>query len=255
MIILLSPAKRLQNQKIPIDLNKVTLPNFLKESGKLIKDLQTKSVVEIQNLMSLSNELAELNFVRYHNWDKKHNTTNSQAAINLFFGDAYRGLDAKTLSTENLEKLNETLLILSGLYGVLKPFDLIQDHRLEMGTKLKNTKGNDLYNFWKISVTEHINQIISERNANTIINLASNEYFKVIDKKQIKCEIITPIFKEEKSGKQATVAIFAKRARGLMTRFIVENNITNPEHIKAFDYENYTFSTELSTKNEWNFIR
>ncbi len=255
MIILLSPAKRIQQQGIKIDASLISKPLLLNKTELLITELRSKSVEEIKQLMNLSDDLAGLNYTRYHDWEKNHNSKNSQVAINLFFGDAYKGLDAKSLNKELLQVLNKKLIILSGMYGLLKPFDLIQAHRLEMGTKLKNELGNNLYDFWKTDVTNELNKYIKKTKTEFIVNLASNEYFKVIDKKQILTEIITPIFKEEKAGKYKTIAIYAKRARGLMTRFIVENNISNPEYLKAFDYDNYTFSDEMSKDNEMVFIR
>jgi len=255
MIVLLSPAKRLQNQDIEIDASLISKPLLLNNSELLINKLRSKTVEEIKQLMSLSDDLAGLNYTRYHDWDKNHSLENSQPAISLFFGDAYKGLNAKSLDTKTLQILNEKLINLSGMYGFLKPFDLIQPHRLEMGTKLKNEQGNNLYDFWKTDVTNELNKYINKTKTQFVVNLASNEYFKVVDKKQLKAEIITPIFKEEKVGKYKTIAIFAKRARGLMTRFIAENNISNPEYLKAFDYDNYTFSEEMSKDNEMVFIR
>ena len=255
MIVLLSPAKRLQSQDINIDASLISKPILINNSEILINELRGKTVEQIKQLMSLSDDLAGLNYTRYHDWKKNHNLKNSQPAISLFFGDAYKGLNAKSLDKKSLQVLNKKLIILSGMYGLLKPFDLIQPHRLEMGTKLKNERGNNLYDFWKADVTNELNKYIDKTKTKFVVNLASNEYFKVIDKKQLKAEIITPIFKEEKAGKYKTIAIFAKRARGLMTRFIAENNISNPEYLKAFDYENYTFSEEMSKENEMIFIR
>jgi len=255
MIILLSPAKRLQNQNIKIDTNLISKPLLLNNSELLINELRNKTVEEIKQLMNLSNDLAELNYTRYHNWQKNHNLKNSIPAISLFYGDAYKGLDAKHLDNKTLQILNNKLFILSGMYGLLKPFDLIQPHRLEMGTKLKNEIGKNLYDFWKTNITTELNKFIDKSKIQFVINLASNEYFKVVDKKQLKAKIITPVFKQEKAGKYKTIAIFAKRARGLMTRFIAENNISNPEYLKAFDYENYTFSEEMSKDNDMIFIR
>jgi len=255
MIVIISPAKRLQKQEIKIAKNLISKSIFLSKSEKLIHELRKKSVQEIKQLMKLSDDLAELNYIRYQEWTKTHTEKNSQAAISLFYGDAYKGIDAKTLDTTSLNTLNNKLIILSGMYGLLKPFDLIQSHRLEMGTKLKNESGNNLYDFWKTDVTTELNKLIKKSKTEYIVNLASNEYFKVIDKKQLQAEIITPIFKEEKAGKYKTIAIYAKRARGLMTRFIAENNINNPEYLKAFDYENYTYSEGMSKANELIFIR
>ena len=255
MKIILSPAKRLSIQEFSVSGKLISKPVFVEKSQILIDILKQKTVNEIQDLMNLSNDLALLNSNRYLNWKKNHSLENSIPAIKLFYGDAYRGLDAKTLSSESLLNLNDKLLILSGLYGILRPFDLIQEHRLEMGTKLENPYGNNLYKFWQDTVTGFINNVFENDNNKILINLASNEYFKVINKKQLKADIVTPVFKENKDGKYKTIAIHAKRARGLMTRFIVENNIEDIEHLKAFDYENYYFSKEMSSTKEYVFIR
>ncbi len=255
MKIVLSPAKRLAYQNIEIPANKLSKPLFVEQSEQLINILKNKDKDTIKSLMNLSDDLAELNLNRYLSWDKNHNNQNAVAAINLFYGDAYKGLEAKSLPKEALYKLNEKLLILSGLYGLLHPFDLIQEHRLEMGTRLNNPKGSTLYDFWKNLVTDKINEELSKEKNKTLINLASNEYFKVIDKKKLKHPVITPVFKESKNGQYKTIAIFAKKARGLMTKFIVENNIDNHEHLKAFDYDGYTFSNNLSSENQYVFIR
>jgi len=254
MIIVLSPAKRLKVQNID-KIDCVSAPKFLDKSQKLINILKDKSTNEIKDLMNLSDDLSELNYNRYQNWDINHNYKNSIPAIDLFFGDAYKTLDAKSFNKLELKSLNNKLIILSGLYGLLKPFDLIQEHRLEMGTKLKNNEGNNLYEFWRSDITKQINTILSKDKNPTLINLASNEYFKVIDKKSLNYKLLDIDFKEEKSGKYKTIAIFAKQARGLMSRFIIENNINEIENLKAFDYSGYVFSNSLSTKDKFVFIR
>ena len=254
MIIVLSPAKRLQTQNIT-EIDCISAPRFLLKSKELIDILKAKSINEIKELMNLSDDLSELNFNRYQNWDKNHNYKNSKPAVDLFFGDAYKTLNAKAFSNKELKLLNKKLIILSGLYGLLKPLDLIQEHRLEMGTKLVNKKANNLYDFWKKNVTEELNKILSKEKNPILINLASNEYFKVIDKKQLKYKVLNIDFKEEKDGKYKTVAIFAKQARGLMTRFIVENNIDNEKELIAFDYSGYAYSKDLSNDDNLVFIR
>jgi len=254
MIIVLSPAKRLKVQNID-KIDCVSAPKLIDKSQKLINILKDKSTNEIKDLMNLSEDLSELNYNRYQNWDINHNYKNSHPAIDLFFGDAYKALDAKSFNNVELKSLNNKLIILSGLYGLLKPLDLIQEHRLEMGTKLENSLGNNLYDFWKKDVTKQINSILSNKKNPILINLASNEYFKVIDKKKLNYKVLDIDFKEEKNGKYKTIAIFAKQARGLMTRFIIENNIDNIENLKAFDYSGYTFSNSLSTEDKFVFIR
>ena len=254
MIILLSPAKRLNVQEIT-GINCVSQPKLIDKSKTLINILKDKSVNEIKTLMKLSDDLSELNFNRYQNWSINHNITNANPSIDLFYGDAYKTLDAKSLSKDELETLNNKLVILSGLYGFLKPFDLIQEHRLEMGTKLQNKKGNNLYEFWRDSITKELNSVLEKEKNPILVNLASNEYFKSVDVKKLKCKLVNVSFKEEKDGKYKTVAIFAKKARGLMTRFIVTNNIDELENLTAFDYDGYVYSKDLSNEKEFVFIR
>ena len=189
MIIVLSPAKRLKVQNID-EIDCVSAPRFIDKSQKLIDILKNKTTSEIKTLMNLSDDLSELNFNRYQNWDINHNYNNSKPSIDLFFGDAYKTLDSKSFNKKQLKLLNKKLVILSGLYGMLRPFDLIQEHRLEMGTKLKNEKGNNLYDFWKQSITTELNKILSKDKNPILINLASNEYFKVIDKKKLNYKVL-----------------------------------------------------------------
>jgi cytoplasmic iron level regulating protein YaaA (DUF328/UPF0246 family) len=254
MIILLSPAKRLQRHCID-EIDCVSCPRFISYSKDLIENIKEKSPKEIEKLMGISKDLSELNYKRFQNWDFNHNYTNSKPAIELFYGDAYKSLDAKSLNNKELKLLNEKLFILSGLYGLLRPFDLIQKHRLEMGTKLKNNRGNNLYDFWKEKITSEIKNSLSKDKTPIIINLASNEYFKVINKKKLNYPVIDINFKEEQNGTYKTVAIFAKKARGLMTRFIIENNIDEIEELIAFNYEGYNYSKDLSSKKELVFYR
>ena len=254
MIIVLSPAKRLKVQNIT-EIDCISAPRFITKSQNLIDILKNKTTSEIKTLMSLSDDLSELNFNRYQNWDLHHNYTNSKPAIDLFFGDAYKTLDAKSFNNKQLKLLNKKLIILSGLYGMLRAFDLIQEHRLEMGTKLKNNNGNTLYDFWRENITNELNRILSKEQNPVIINLASNEYFKVIDKKKLNYKVLNIDFKEEKNGKYKTVAIFAKQARGLMTRFIIENNIDRIQELTAFDYSGYVYSKDLSNDENLVFIR
>ncbi len=254
MLILISPAKSLDFETKSTSQN-FTEAAFLNESQALIKLLRRLSTDEIADFMGISPKLAQLNFERFLNWQLPFDMENAKQAILTFKGDVYTGLDAESLSETELQTAQKDLRILSGLYGVLKPLDLIQAYRLEMGKKLQTSKGNNLYEFWGDKITNEINKTLSEKGDQYLINLASNEYFKSVDKKKLKAEIITPIFKDLKNGQYKVISFFAKKARGLMTRFIIQNQITNPEHLKAFDSEGYIFNPNLSKNNELVFTR
>ncbi len=254
MLIVISPAKTL-------DLNaqsatsQFTIPDFLKDSEILIKELRRKTPENLSELMGISNNLAELNFMRNRAWQKNFTPENAKQALVAFRGEVFRGIDVDSLTTNELERSQNYLRILSGLYGLLRPLDLIQAYRLEMGTKLQTKMGDNLYQFWGNKITEKLNSTLLELNKKTLINLASNEYFKSVKTSGIKTKIITPIFKEEKNGNYQTIAVLAKKARGLMTRFIIQNELTNPNDLKAFDVESYTFNQAMSNENEFVFIR
>lgn len=250
MKILLSPAKRL-NEKLSDYSGKCTVPNFLEDSELLIKKLKKLSKNEISSLMKLSPNLAELNFNRYQIWEKE-NIKQGKAAIFLFEGDAYKGLDIQSFSTNELQLLNQKLFILSGLYGVLKPLDCLLPYRLEMGTKFKNSRGKDLYAFWRTKLTEYIKK---ETKNEALINLASKEYASVIDFKQLEKPIVQVDFLQEKNNEYKNIAIYSKRARGLMTAFIAKNDIEKVDDLKAFDEENYFFNNNLSKENHLVFTR
>lgn len=234
-----------------IAVPKTTLSPFQEESLSLIKDLRKLTTTNIQNLMKVSSKIAELNADRFLEWNLPFNETNAKAAIYAFKGDVYTGLDAESLSKDDIDFAQEHLSILSGLYGLLRPLDLMQAYRLEMGTKFANTGGKNLYEFWGNKITEEINKKEKEY----IINLASNEYFKAVNKKILKAEIITPVFKDEKNGTLKVISFYAKKARGLMTRFIIQNRMINVEEIKNFNLGGYAFSENLSTDKEWVFTR
>jgi len=254
MLILISPAKSLDFETE--NSNKTFSESiFLKESQSLIKQVRKFSTDEIADFMSISPKLAQLNYERFVNWHLPFDLDNAKQAILAFKGDVYTGLDAGSLSETELQTAQKDLRILSGLYGVLRPLDLIQAYRLEMGKKLKTTKGNNLYEFWGDKITTEINKTLKENNDKHLINLASNEYFKSVNKKKIKAEIITPVFKDFKNGQYKVISFFAKKARGLMTRFIIQNNITDPEYLKAFNSDGYTFNPHLSTDTELVFTR
>ena len=254
MLIVISPAKSLDFKTPPV-IPDFTIPELLSESEKLVGRLKTMSPGKLSDLMGISKDLGELNFQRFQSWQLPFTTENAKQAILAFSGDVYQGLNATTLSTEKLGLAQNKLRILSGLYGVLKPLDLIQPYRLEMGTKLKYYKSKDLYAFWNPLITKKINEAVAESGGKVLINLASNEYFKSIDRKKLKAEIVTPDFKEFKNGNYTMISFFAKRARGLMSRFIIENNISDPSDLLAFESEGYTFNARLSKSGNPVFTR
>ena len=254
MLITISPAKSLDFET-PSKISDYTIPELLKESEKLIGRLKTMSPKQLSALMGISPDLGDLNFKRYQEWQTPFTPENAKQAILAFNGDVYQGLDAATLSEEILRFSQSKLRILSGLYGVLKPLDLIQPYRLEMGTKLKYYKSKDLYEFWNPLITKKINEAIAESGSGVLINLASNEYFKSIDRKKLKADIVTPDFKDLKNGSYKMISFFAKRARGLMTRFILENNIEDPSDLLAFNAEGYVFNPLISKPGNPVFTR
>ena len=251
MRMIISPAKKLN--EAPAEHCEHTLPHFLSQSQQLIDVLQERDSFEIASLMKLSIKLADLNVSRFQQWHTPFTPENAKQALFSFAGDVYQGLDAQTLSADDIAFAQEHLRILSGLYGLLRPLDLIQPYRLEMGTKLITPQGSNLYQFWGSDITEHLNNEL--QNDDALINLASQEYFKSIQSKAIRCPIITPEFKENKNGTYKVIGIFAKRARGLMTRHIIQNRITHAQDIKAFNTDGYTWNTELSNDTNWVFTR
>ena len=254
MLIVISPAKLLDFTTHPTT-SSFTMPVMLNESEKLIGRLQKMSPKQLSKLMGISVQLGELNFQRFQSWNLPFTPENAKQAVLAFNGEVYRGLKATTLSEDKLQLAQTKLRILSGLYGVLKPLDLIQPYRLEMGTKMKYNKLKDLYSFWKRLITGKINEAIAESGSAVLVNLASNEYFKSIDKKKLEAQIITPEFKDLKNGNYKTITVFAKKARGLITRFIIDNNITDVESLQAFDSEGYNFNPRLSKPSNPVFTR
>ena len=252
MKLVLSPAKSLNlESEIPTKL--VSEACFLKESERLNKLLKKKSARSLSKLMGISPALGQLNYERNQEWHLPFTKDNSRQAMYAFNGDVYRGLDAYTIPIDKLDKVQDTVRIISGLYGILKPLDLIQPYRLEMGTKMPVGKNKNLYEFWKKKVTQTLNDELVE--GELFLNLASNEYFKAIDAKALKVPVITPVFKEFKNGEYKTIAIFAKLARGLMTRYIIDTNAKTIDDIKGFNYEGYGFDANLSTETELVFTR
>ncbi|MFZ9846943.1 MAG: peroxide stress protein YaaA [Flavobacteriales bacterium] len=251
MMIVLSPAKTLDFEtKIPT--KKFSLNENGKQSMELIEGLRKLSSKKIAALMDLSEKLSDLNVERYKNFSENHDIKNSRPAIFTFDGEVANGLDAFHFSAKELEVAQNKIRFLSGLYGMLKPLDLIQPYRLEMGTSLGPGKYKNLYSFWGHKITEQLNK---ELKGEALINLASNEYFKVINTKKISSEIITCTFKEKKGKEFKPVMVFAKRARGMMANYIIKNNIKKTEDLKNFDVEKYGFNEKLSSENEWIFTR
>jgi cytoplasmic iron level regulating protein YaaA (DUF328/UPF0246 family) len=240
MLIVLSPAKSL-DYKTPAKVKAPTLPEFVSESAKLIADLKKLSPQEVANLMGLSDQLAALNVGRYRDWSKKFTEENSKPAIYAFDGDVYDGFDVKTLDAKAIAFAQDHIRILSGLYGALRPLDLMQPYRLEMGTAFKNARGKDLYAFWGERVTDSLKQVLEQQKKPVLLNLASEEYFKVLQAKNLDCPVISPIFQDGKDGKYKIISFYAKRARGLMARYVVENQITDAADLKGFNLDGYKY--------------
>ncbi len=252
MKIIISPAKSLDfESKATTSLH--TQPAFLEQSGKLNKKLKTLSRKKLGDLMSISPALADLNYNRNQNWQPPFDLENAKQAVFAFTGEVYRGLDVTTLPEEKLPLLQDRLRILSGLYGLLKPLDLIQPYRLEMGTRLKVGRRDNLYKFWDHSLAGALNEEMED--GELFVNLASAEYFKAVPTKALKVPMITPVFKELKNGQYKTIMTFAKKARGLMVRYILDNNVNTLEELKGFNTEGYGYSEAMSTDTELVFIR
>lgn len=253
MKIVISPAKSLDYEtKLPT--SRGTQPQFIKVTATINKKLARMSKKEIANLMNISDKLADLNHSRYHQFEEEHNHKNSRPAVYAFNGDVYTGLDAYTIPSNKLDFLQNSLRILSGYYGILRPLDLIQPYRLEMGTSLSIGHKKNLYELWQETITNSLNNELQE--GELFVNLASNEYFKAVDIKSLKVPVITPVFKDYKNGKLKVISFYAKKARGSMVRYIVDSHATTVEDLKAFDYDGYRFSEEESSQeNELVFTR
>lgn len=252
MKIIISPAKSLDFEtKAPTSLH--TKPEFIEQSVQLNKKLKTLSRKKLSELMKISDNLASLNYERNQLWNPDFTLENAKQAVFSFTGEVYRGLDANSIAEEKIPALQDKLRILSGLYGLLKPLDLIQPYRLEMGTKLQVGKAENLYQFWDTKLAEALNKEM--QNDELFVNLASAEYFKAVPKKALKVPMVTPVFKELKGDTYKIVAVYAKKARGLMVRYIIDNNIETLEELKGFNIENYGFSEKLSTETELVFTR
>ncbi|WP_028889475.1 peroxide stress protein YaaA [Tenacibaculum ovolyticum] len=252
MKIIISPAKSLDfESKATTSL--YTQPRFLEQSIKLNKKLKTLSRKKLSELMKISDDLASLNYERNQNWQTPFELDNAKQAIFSFTGEVFRGIDVNTIPEGKLPTMQDNLRILSGLYGLLKPLDLIQPYRLEMGTRLKVGRTENLYKFWGNELADSLNSELD--NDELLVNLASSEYFKALPKKVLKVPMITPVFKDLKNGEYKTIMTFAKKARGLMVRYIIENDIKTIEGLKGFNVNDYRFSEEMSTKTELFFTR
>lgn len=254
MLHLISPAKTLDFTTAPVT-KRATEPRFLEHSQQLITQLRDLSPDDVASLMHISQKLGELNHARFHDWHLPFTPDNAKQAILAFKGDVYTGMNAETFSEDDFSEAQQHLRILSGLYGLLRPLDLIQAYRLEMGTGFANTGGKNLYEFWGETLTQALNKDLATHAHKTVINLASNEYWSAIKPKQVNGEIITPVFKDTKNGKQKIISFFAKKARGMMSAFIIQNRIHEPDAIKEFNLAGYSFDTKQSTANNWVFTR
>lgn len=259
MLILISPAKTLDFET-PAKYRRFSQPAFLSETKILVNHLKTLSPAEVSSLMKVSDKLSELNVERYQTWQSNFDDSNAKQALLAFQGDVYQGLNADSFSQEDFEFAQEHLRILSGLYGVLRPLDLIQPYRLEMGTKLahakfQNLSANTLYEFWQDKLSTAINQQLDKLDNPTIVNLASNEYFKAVNPKLLKGEIVTPIFKDWRNGKYKIISFYAKKARGMMSAYIIKNRLEKQEDFKSFNEAGYSFNDELSDANDLVFTR
>ena len=252
MKILLSPAKSL-DYKSKLPTLKTTEACFLNEAEHLNLVLKGKSPKDLSDLMSISSSLGELNYQRNMSWSLPFSSENARQSIFAFSGDVYRGLDAYTIEDNKIDFMQNSVRIISGLYGLLKPLDLIQPYRLEMGTKMPVDNHKNLYEYWSNKITNQLNNELDSDEP--VLNLASNEYFKAIDSKVLNSDIYSANFKQLKDGEYKTIAIFSKRARGMMTRYIIDNNISNINDLKSFDYDGYLYHESLSTQKELIFTR
>lgn len=254
MLITISPAKTLDFES-PLATTHFTQPELLKYSQQLIEECRKLSSSDIASLMKISDKLAGLNAARFGEWQPNFTPENARQAILAFKGDVYTGMQAELFSEDDFQFAQQHLRMLSGLYGVLRPLDLMQPYRLEMGIKLKNKKGSDLYQFWGNTITEALNKALEEQGDNVLINLASDEYFKSVNPKKLNADIIKPVFLDEKNGKYKVISFYAKKARGLMSRFIIQEKLTNKVQLKEFDLEGYQFNSAESEGNTLVFKR
>ncbi|WP_028863497.1 peroxide stress protein YaaA [Psychromonas aquimarina] len=254
MLVVLSPAKTL-DYETPAPFCTFSQPELLTESQLLVSRCVQLAMQDIASLMKVSDKIAGLNAARFAQWHTPFSLDNAKQAVFAFQGDVYSGLQAQSLTEQSLDYAQDHLRILSGLYGLLKPLDLMQAYRLEMGTKLDNKRGADLYQFWGSIITDALNAALQEQGDNLLINLASNEYFKSVKKKEFAGQIITPVFKDQKNGQYKIISFYAKKARGLMARYIIEQQLTELTQLQAFDVDGYYFVESESTATELVFYR
>ncbi|MHA1598679.1 MAG: peroxide stress protein YaaA [Alphaproteobacteria bacterium] len=254
MLAIVSPAKKLDFSDLtrPID---ATQPEFLEQSGELIKAARKLSRSDLQRLMQLSDKLTELNFQRFKDFKTPFTKANAKPAALTFSGDTYVGLDAPSLSDDDLAYAQDHLRILSGLYGMLRPLDLMQPYRLEMGRRLNTAHASDLYEFWGDDLSDAIDEIVVGHPDPVVVNLASNEYFKAVRPRHMKSRVITPVFKEVKDGEARVLGLFAKRARGMMARYMIQNRIDRPDDLKKFTGGGYGYQDHVSDADTWVFTR
>ena len=254
MLAVVSPAKSL-DYETPLPIRKRTKAAFLPEAAELVSQLRGLSPDGISGLMGISEKLGLLNFERYQEWALPFGVKNARQALLAFKGDVYQGIDAYNFSDEDFEYAQQHLRILSGLYGVLRPLDMMRPYRLEMGTKLANERGSDLYEFWGTKISQSLNKQLARLGSRTLVNLASQEYFRSVDTATLKADIITPVFKDWKNGKYKIISFFAKRARGRMSAFMIQERLSNPEQLKGFDWDGYAYDASLGRDGELVFTR
>ncbi|MEQ5774266.1 peroxide stress protein YaaA [Thalassospira sp. NFXS8] len=254
MLAVVSPAKKLDFET-PAPEMPVSQPVFLDDAVELVQVARKKTRRDLMNLMHISEDLAELNVQRFAHFSTPFTRDNAKPAVYAFRGDTYVGLDADNLTSDDLDWAGDHFRMLSGLYGILKPGDLMQAYRLEMGTRLENNRGKNLYEFWGDKIARHINDLTLEHKDRTLVNLASNEYFKAVKTKLIEGPVITPVFKEIKGNTAKVIGFSAKRARGMMSRYMIKNRIEAPEDLKSFDMDGYVYRDDLTQGNDWVFTR
>jgi cytoplasmic iron level regulating protein YaaA (DUF328/UPF0246 family) len=254
MLTVISPAKTLDFET-PATTEEFSLPGQLRYSRQLNKYLRKLSSTDLSQLMSVSSNIADLNVNRNKRWKTPFTLDNAKQALFAFKGDVYIGLDAESMNTKDLQFAQNHLRMLSGLYGVLRPLDLMQAYRLEMGTRLTTDSGSNLYQFWDTRITDVLNKELKQTESSTLVNLASNEYFKAVKLKYLKGHVVTPVFKDFHNGEFKMIGFYAKKARGLMARYIIDNQINEADQIKQFDREGYIYDSSLSNEKEWVFTR
>ena len=254
MLMVISPAKTLDYDTPPV-IDKSTQPRFVEHSVELIEVLREKSPQDIAKLMSLSDKLASLNVARYGSWERESTPQNAKQALLAFKGDVYTGLNAEDFSSDDFAFAQQHLRMLSGLYGLLRPLDLMQPYRLEMGTKLANPRGKDLYTFWGERISQWLNEDLEAQGDQVLLNLASQEYFGAVKPKALNARIIDTVFKDQKNGQYKIISFYAKKARGLMARYVIKERLQDPEGLKGFNLDGYRFDAASSSENQLVFLR